>query len=263
MHVVVINHWKEETAEFAQEISMALANTVFEVQQRMICGIPTVIGCYADPQQALAIAQKLDQIGMKTMVVDATKVRNRTGAVVVRRFALNESSLYIETDDRRCAEIPYGKIDALLPATCNIKYSETKTNVERKLSLGKTLLMGGIPIYSNVKHQQKIKTEMYNKVLYLYVSKRLQPIIFSQEDMLYDGLGDAMKLTRELNFTFLTDELHRRSPGAIYEDRLLRRVGQTRLLGPTLNPEANIDLAAEILIQSLRLSSNSNNTVSS
>jgi hypothetical protein len=78
--------------------------------------------------------------------------------------------------------------------------------------------------------------------------------------MTYDGLGAAMKLSRELNFTYLISELRRLSPGAAYDDRLLKRVGQTRLLGPALNPETNLDLAAEILARSLRPSPQRNNT---
>jgi len=55
-----------------------------------------------------------------------------------------------------------------------------------------------------------------------------------------------------LNFAYLASELRRHSPQAVYDDRLLNRVGQVRLLGPVQNPETNLDLAAEILAQSLR-----------
>ena len=61
-----------------------------------------------------------------------------------------------------------------------------------------------------------------------------------------------MKLTRELNFAYLISELRRFCPGAKYDDRLLNRVGQVRLLGPTLNPETNLDLAIDILAASRR-----------
>jgi hypothetical protein len=259
VHVVVINNWKEKTAELTQEISRALGITIFEVQQRMICGSPTVIASFADPQQAQVLVKKLNQIGIATMVIDAMEVRSRTGGIIVRRFELNESSLHIETGDRRSAEIPYGKIDVFLPAISIVKYSETKTTTERKFSLGKTILTGGIPMSKKVKHQQEVTVEKYKKVLYLYVSKRQQPVVFSQDGMTYDGLGEAMKISRELNFTYLISELHRLSPGTAYDDRLFKRIGQVRLLGPTLNIETNIDLAVEILARSLRPSPKSNN----
>jgi hypothetical protein len=254
VHVVVIHGWDEETEELVQAISDALGITVFEARQRMIGSGPTVLASFADPQQALVWVKKLNQNGIATMVVDATAVRGRAGYFIVRRFELNESSLCIETADRQSEEIPYGEIEVLLPATSIIGYSETKTVTERKFSLGKTMLAGGIPMSKKVEYQKEVATEERGKVLYLYAGRRQQPAVFSQDGMTYDGLGAAMKLSRELNFTYLISELRQLSPGAAYDDRLLKRVGQTRLLGPSLNPETNLDLAAEILARSLQSS---------
>jgi hypothetical protein len=251
MHVVVIHGWKEETTELVQAISSALGITVFEAQQRMIGGGPAVVASFADPQQALAMAKKLNQNGIATLVVDAAKVCSRAGHFIVRRFELNESSLRIEQVDQQRAEIPYGEIYLLLPSTSIVRYSEKKTVTERKLSVTKTIISGGIPLSKKVKHEEEVTTEERSKVLYLYAGNR-PPIVFSQNEMTYDGLGAAMKLSRELNFTYVISELRRRSPGAVYDDRLRNRVGLIRLLGPALDPETNLDLAAEILARSLR-----------
>jgi len=96
-----------------------------------------------------------------------------------------------------------------------------------------------------------VTTEKRENILYLYAGER-SPVVFSQSGMSYEGFGAAMKLTRELNFTFLKSELRRLSPTAGFDDRLLNRLGQVRLLGPTLNPETNLDLAFEILARNLR-----------
>jgi hypothetical protein len=250
MHVVAIHGWKEETQELVQTITGVVGITAFEVRQRMIGGGPVVVANLADSQQALALSKKLNQNGIATVVVDAAEVLS-TRYFIVRRFELNESSLRIETGDRQRAEISYGEINLLLPGTSIARSSEKQTVVKRKLSLGKTILSGGIPMSKKVEHEKEVSTEERRKVLYLYTSKQ-PPILFSQNGMTYDGLGAAMKLSRELNFTYLISELRRLSPGAIYDDRLLKRVGQVRLLGPALNPETNLDLAAEILARSPR-----------
>ncbi len=252
MHVVVIYGWKEETPELAQAVSGALGITTFEVHQRTMGGSPVVVASYADPQQALVLEKKLNQNGIATLIVDAAEVRSRAGFFIVRRFELNEPALLIETSDRQRAEIPYGDIDLLLPSMSIVKHSETKTVTERKFSLGKTILTGGIPMTKKVEQKKNMETEKQRKVLYLYSCRRQQPFFFSQDGMTYDGLGSAMKISRELNFTYLISELRRLSPGAAYDDRLLKRIGQVRLLGPTLNPETNLDLAVEILARILR-----------
>ena len=253
MYIVVINRWKEETGELTQEIARTLGLSAFEVHQRMLCGSPTVLASFADPQQAQVLVNKLNTLGIAAMVIDATEVRGRTGSIIVHHFKLNESSLHIETDDNRSAEIPYTKVEVLLPATGTVTFSSIKTTTEKKFSLGKTLLTGGIPMFSTVTRQQEMTSQDSRKILYLYVIKRREPIIFSEDGLTYEGLGDAMKLSRGLNFTCLINELHRLCTGAVYDDRLLKRIGQTRLLGPTLNPDTNMDIATEILVQNLRL----------
>lgn len=251
MHVVAICCWKEETSELVQALANALGITVFEARPRMIGDGPAVVASFADPQMAVALAGVLNQRGFATLVVDATAVRSRAGHFIVRRFEINAWSLRIETGDGQHAEIPCEEIDLLLPGTSIVGKSETKTVTERKLSIGKTLLSGGIPMTKKIEHQEEVTTEERRKVLYLYAGQRL-PVVFSQNGMSYDGLGAAMKLSRELNFAHLISELRRFCPGAVYDDRLLNRVGQIRLLGPALNPETNLDLAAEILARGLR-----------
>ena len=251
MHLVVIHGWKEETTELVQAISSTLGITVFEARQRMIGGGPAVVASFADPQQALAMAKRLNQSGIATLVVDAAEVRGRAGYLIVRRFELNDASMRIEQGDGQRAEIPYGEIDLLLPSTSIVRYSEKRTVTERKLSVGKTILSGGIPLSKKVKHEEEMTTEERGKVLYLYAGNR-PPIVFSQDGMTYDGLGAAMKLSRELNFTYVISELRRLSPGAVYDDRLRNRVGLMRLLGPALDPETNLDLAVEIFARTLR-----------
>lgn len=251
MHVVVIHGWKEETTELVQAISSSLGITIFEARQRTIGNGPAVVANFADPGQALALAKRLNQSGIATLIVDAEEVRGRAGYLICRRFELNDASMRIEQADRQRAEIPYGEIDLLLPATSIVEYSEKKTITKRTFSIGKTIMAGGIPMSKKVERQAEMTIEERGKVLYLYAGSRV-PIVFSQNGMIYDGLGAAMKLTRELNFTYLISELRRLSPGAVYDDRLRNRAGLVRLLGPALDPETNLDLAVEILAQCLR-----------
>ncbi len=251
MHVVAICSWREETPEMVQALAGALGITVFEARPRMIGGGPSVVASFADPGVALALAGRLDRAGFSTLVIDTAAVRGRSGHFIVRRFALDELAMRVETGDGEQANIPYAEIDLILAGTSIVGSSETKTVSERKFSIGKTLLAGGIPLTKKLERQEEVATEERGKVLYLYAGQR-QPLFFSQNGMSYEGFGAAMKMSRELNFNHLTSELRRLSAGAVYDDRLLNRAGQVRVLGPALNPETNLDLAAEVLARTLR-----------
>jgi hypothetical protein len=249
MHVVVIHGWKAETAELVQALAGAVGLTAYEARQRMIGGGPAVVASFADQGQARAVAERLNQGGLAALIIDAASLRAGAGHFIVRRFVLGERSLSIESGEGQSAEIPYREIGLILPGTSIVGRSETVT--ERKWSVSKTLLSGGIPITKKVERQETVKGEESEKVLYVYAAGRPQ-IVFRQSAMTYDGLGAAMKMSRELNFAFLTAELRRLTPDALYDDRLLNLGGQSRLLGPVQNPERNLDLAAEVLARSLR-----------
>lgn len=251
MHVVAICHWEEGANELVQALAGALGITAYEARPRMSGGGPAVVASFADPVRAAELAGKLDRSGFTTLTFDATEVRARAGRSIVRRFELKKWSIRIETGNGQQTEIPYDEIDLLLPCTSIVGISETKTVTERKFSLGKTILSGGIPMTSKVERQEEVGGEERTKLLHLYADKR-PPAVFSQIGITFDGLGDAMKLSRETNFAYLTSELCRLCPRAIYDDRLLNQTGQARLLGPSLNSETNLDLAVEILALSLR-----------
>ena len=252
VHVVAIYGWKAETEELAQLISETLGNTVFDAQQRLAAGSPSVLVKYGSYKDARELEKRLNQNGIPTLVVDAEEVQQRTGQLIVEHFEFRESSLYIETINRRKGEISFRDIDLLLPVTGTTVHSETKTYTERKFSIGKTLLTGGIPMSKKVEHQQNVETVKRSKTLFVYIKRLREPAVFRQNKLNFEDLGEAMKISREQNFFYLMSELHRLSPGVVYDDRLQRRIGQVRLLGPTLNPETNLDLAVEILARSLR-----------
>jgi hypothetical protein len=183
--------------------------------------------------------------------MDVTGIRGGAGKFIVRRFEFDEQSLRIDSMEGRSAEIPYREIDLLLPGLSIARHSELVKVSERKLSLGKTLMSGGIPMTKKIERQEEVETEESERVIYLYAGSRPQ-VLFRQNVMTYEGFGAAMKMSRDLNFAFLTSELRRLCPGAAYNDRLLSRGGPARLLGPAQQMERSLDLAAEVLARCLR-----------
>ena len=250
MHIVVIHGWKEATAELVQALAAALGITAFEVRQRLIGGGPAVVARFADPHQAGTLAAKLRQCGVAAFVVDAAEVRGRGERFVVRRFELDAARLLVESIDGESAAIPYAEVELLLPAIGVTSQAETVTVTERKLSLGATIMTGGIPMMKKVERKEEVRAEEREKSLFLYAGSR-PVVVFRQNGMTYDGLGAAMKQSRELNFGHLTAELRRLAPAAAYDERLLQRAGQVRVLG-ALDPDTSLDLAAGILARSLR-----------
>lgn len=250
MFVVAIYGWREETPEIVQALAAALGIIAYEARQRLIGGGPSVVASFADQQQARILAVKLQDCGIKSLVVDAAAVRQRSSAVIVRRFMFEGSALQIEGHTGQQDRLPYAEMRLFITGTSVMSFSETKTVVEKKFSLGKTLLAGGIPMTKKIERQEEVTSEESEQVLYLYANNR-PTAIFSLNCVNYDGFGAEMKLSRKLNFSHLVSQLRLHAPGTPFDDRLLIRNSQIRLLGSAQGREASLDLAAEILAQCL------------
>jgi hypothetical protein len=250
MFVVAIYGWREETPEMVQALAGALGIIVFEARQRLIGGGPSVVASFADQQQARVVAEKVGRVGIKALIVDATAVRLRNCFFIVRHFKFEDRVLKIEAHNGQQETLPYAEMRLVLTGTSVVGISETKTIVEKKFSMGKTLLAGGIPMSKKVERQEEVFSEESEQILYLYAHDR-PTAVFSLNSMNYDGFGAEMKLSRKLNFSHLISQLRLHAPGAAFDDRLLNRSSQVRLLGSAQGREASLDLAAEILAQCL------------
>lgn len=254
MHLVVIHGWQEVSSELVESLSAALGIIPFEARQKLLGGGPAVLASFADKGRAEDLAAQLEKGGIAALLVDPQEVRSGEAPFEVRSFELTGQALKVETADGRSAEIDYDRIELLISATGIVLQTEETEVTTRKFSVGKTLLAGGLPMSKKVKKQQEVTTEVRDRLLCLYAGKR-PPFILRQGALEYDGLKDAMQLSRERNFAHLSAELRRLCPAASFDERLLQRAAQVRLLGPALAPESHLDLAFEILSRCLRSTS--------
>ena len=253
MYLVVVHAWKKEAAEVAKTIADKTGMIVFEAQQKIAAGGPAVLATFADQTQAETLAVRLSEDEVPAFVVDTEGVRNESQPFLVCSFMLEEQALRLESTDGEICTIDYEAIELMLVATCSAGQAQaTGTATKRKFSLGKTLLAGGVPMTKKVKGEETVVTPgERDETIWLYATKQTT-VIFDRAVLNYNGLGDAIQLTRDLNFSYLKTELRRLAAKSRYDDRLLKRAGLVRLLGPALNPEADLDLAFEILSRSLK-----------
>jgi hypothetical protein len=252
MHIVAVHNWQKDEAEVAGIIAATQGMLVYEARQRIAGGGPAVLACLADRLQAEALATNLSAAGVPALVIEREAVRQQRQPFLVGRFGLEAQALRIAAAVAgESMAIPYDTIELLLVATCSTRTQSTVTVTERKFSLGKTLLAGGVPMSKQVTREETVNSDDRDETLWLYAQGR-GPVIFDRSVLNYEGLGVAMQMSRDLNFVHLRKELQRLAPQASYDDRLLKRAGVVRLLGSSLSPEADLDLACEILARALR-----------
>jgi len=245
MYIVIIHHWREVTPELAQKLATVLRVTAFDARQRLVGKGPVVVASFADPGLAESLLMALNQSGFQAFVLNAALCTEKPN-FVVQHFVLEEDALRVADAGGDKGAITYSRIKLLLPALSMSGCTETNTVTERKFSMDKTLMAGGLPMTKKIQHKQVVSAEEREKVLYLCIGERAR-VVCPQNGMVYNGLGQNMRPSGEMNFNYLVAELRQRCPSAFYDDRLLRRAEQVKLLGPSLNPDNHLDLAVEIL----------------
>lgn len=253
MHVVVIDGWQEVSGELAGALASALGATAYEARQRLIGGPPAVAACCAGPEPAREVAVKLQEGGFQGFVVDAAKLDSGGEPVVARRFLPGERGMAVEAGNGQGGEVAYADIELLLRVSRITAQTTVMTTSERRLSVGRAALTGGLAVTKKVKGEEEVTSEEREEVLYLFAAGR-SPLAFAENGLNYGGLGAQMQPSRERNFLCLVNELRRRAASARYDERLLRRAAQAHLLGPLLSPERHLPLAVAILARSLKRS---------
>jgi hypothetical protein len=132
--------------------------------------------------------------------------------LVVRRFAIEEALLRVDVDDGTALAVPLEDVRLLL---------HTRRREEREGFVH--AIAAGVPT-----------------------------LVFGASALRYAELPDApVAPTRVANFARVVAQLRERIPAARFDDRLLSRVSQVRLLGPMLPPERHLDVAISLLTHHL------------
>ena len=253
MHIAAIYNLPDRKDDLAEALASALGATVYEARSRLRVPAkgPLVAASCRDREAAEKIAERLASGGFDAIVLDQDEIQTESDQFIVRKFRLDDEALYVESGNGQNLTVDYGSIDLLLRATSIAGKTESETVKERKFSLGRTVLSGGLVMSRTEKITREIKTEEREAFFNLY-SRSLPALVFYESALVYDSPGFALKPSRVANFAYLISELRLRHPDAAFDDRLLRRAEQAAMLGPLLSPEEFLNVAISLLAKILR-----------
>jgi hypothetical protein len=247
MQVVGIYGLTEQRKNRSADLARVLGATAYEAASRLrVPGSgPIVIAVVADPQNASDLAAKLNAADFPAFVLTAAEIEAGAGQLPVRKFSLTGQGLIVESAGGGI-EVPYGDVRLILRGTSIATTTSIETSKERKFSLERALLSGGVMLTRNTKTVRE-KTAEEREVFFTLYAKARPSLLFCEKALSYDSFGPARKPSSSANMAFLISELRNRCPSAGYDDRLLTRASQAALLGPTLRPEGHLAVAVALL----------------
>ncbi|MEO8503450.1 MAG: hypothetical protein ABI609_06090 [Acidobacteriota bacterium] len=210
---------------------------------------PAVIARFADRTAAEACSRRLADDGLPNFVVARGDIESEAARLAVATFAFEPEGLSARGTSTGDV-IPYASVRLLLRASRLISETTTEIVRERKLSLGRAILTGGLVMTRTEKRKRQLTRGEPESLLYVY-SAGHRPLYFAQLTLDYRGLGGRLAPNAAENFVRLWDALRERCPHAIRNDLLTSRTFQAALLGPALSPETHLDLAITLLRRDL------------
>jgi len=250
--VLAIYNLRGNQALLARELAAVLKRTVYEASSRLRApgGGPSVIASFAEPGAARETAAVLQARGFDTLLLDAAEVERDAGRFVVRTFELGAETLSVEAAGARL-EARYRDVELLLRGVRIVVRPAAAPRTTRKLSLTRAAITGGLLVTKAVRAPVRPAATEREGFLHLY-GRGLPPLVWRETALHYRSLAGELLPSRQANFARVVAELRRRCQQAAYDERLASPAGQAQLLGPTLPPAENLDLAISVLATALR-----------
>ncbi len=248
MYIVAINDLTGDKEGRAPELAAALGVTNYEAANRLRApGIgPFVVFVSAEADRAALLAQDLAKRGFSVLTLSPEEIDVEAKQRGVRRFALDEQALRLDTVWGENHTIPYADVRLLLRGMGISSSTTMETRTERKFDIATAIASNGLKTTKTVKVKQAVTQEKREGFFNLYAAGG-SVFSFFETAVVAEGLGAARALSRSANFLQLLAELRKRCPDARFDDRLLNKAGAAALLGPRLDPGQHIVVATALL----------------
>jgi hypothetical protein len=189
--------------------------TAYEAGLLLRAASPSIVLRTEDRARAIALLGALRGRGHDTVACDAGAVVPHTAMHTVRTFGLEPDAL-VDGGER----LPWGSISALVRAVHSTRTETTEKSTDKKISLGRAALTGGLLSTKKVTSERTRVQESREHVLYVFTSSP-QPWIVIASRARYDTLGAELRPSHYENFERFVTIVRARCPAAAFDDRLL------------------------------------------
>jgi hypothetical protein len=252
VHIIAIRDLDPRSAERSATLAAAVGSVPVELAARLRAAGrgPVVLATTASPDDARSLAAAVEAAGLRALVLEPGELETEAGRFLVRTPAFEGTALHVVSRQAASLALECAAIRLVLRGTMVESTPETATTRERKFSLGKAIMTQGLVVTKTVEKTTRSEAETREGFAHLYAPGH-PPIVLRESALSWEHSGLPRQPSRAANFTAFLAEVRRRAPGAVYDDRLLTRAGQVRMLGPALPPEEYLDVAVTLLVKAL------------
>lgn len=217
MYVVAVVVLAGSVEDESRALAKDLGATPYDTALTLRGGFPAIVLRTAERGAALDLLGKLRARGHDAVACDASAVVSSDAMTEVRALRFDEDAFV--TGSERLA---YDDVFALVRATHHTRIQSTEVSRERKLSVGRAVLSGGVVMSKTVTHESRTAADDREPVLYLFArGSGRAPWLLRASRARYEELGPDKRPSLLENFTTTVRLLRERAPRAFYDERLL------------------------------------------
>jgi hypothetical protein len=217
MFIVAIAELKGDVENAVRSLSQVLETTPYELKLVFNAGFPAIVCVTADENLARAAKQAIRSQGHFPVLCARAAVCPSSDMRELRNFELAPDTLVVDRSSN--SSVRYSDITVLLRAT-HRSTSEAREQIrERQFRPMAAVLSGGLVLTKTTKKTVTSTTAHNEQVLYVF-SRSESPVILRERSAIYTALGAKRSATSFENFNMVIEELRRRCPTAIFDERL-------------------------------------------
>jgi hypothetical protein len=197
---------------------------------------PPIVLASAELERAKEHVLFLRGRGHGAVACEAASVLSSDTLATPREFRFEPVSLIVEAPSFGRANIRYSDILLICEATHAREEEKSEERTEKKLSLTRSVLSGGLINTKSKTTSSRQSTEERERVLYVINASGSGHVLFREHRLRYTGLGASLGRTVGENFATLRRLLVEHAPGALFDDRLAknrRSAGAVQVTGTT------------------------------
>jgi hypothetical protein len=216
--VAIIPEGAEARTRAAALVGLALA----DLNRRLAGTLPRVLLASVPDQRGQSLAAALEELGFGVLTCDVAAVPGDDDRVLARRVELAPDTLVVADGQGQVHRCP-GRSIVLLQRGTRVTRTESRvTTSERKLSLGKAVLTGGMMLTKKVDKTTTSVAESSEPFLLLGRADGAEDVILYERRIDYRQMGAEMQASSRANLERLWTWLSRLVGPKAIDDRVAR-----------------------------------------
>lgn len=185
--------------------------------------LPKIIAQADSPPAAKAITKALRQLGLAALALPDAELRQLPPIFEVKTLEFDEKIVTFRDSASTEKKMAADDVFLILSGRAESSVEVETTKTRSKFSFGRTLMLGGIPIWRKVEETTTEKSSQTEDFVRLYSSKPTEPAVeLWQYNLNYSFLGAERGATSAINFATLVRRLREVFPEAVFDDRLAK-----------------------------------------